>query len=99
MKKTLGVIAFLGYFGICVLLVAGLGYLWYSTGPAPVQPIAFPHTVHAGGLQMPCVYCHTFVAAPFSAAAFSIVVFCASAAAHAAASIAPVITLNISAPS
>jgi hypothetical protein len=25
---------------------------------APDQPIAFPHTVHAGKLQMNCLYCH-----------------------------------------
>ena len=60
MKKTLVAIAALGYFGVSVLLVGGLWYLWNSTGPAPVQPIAFPHTVHAGGLQIPCTYCHIF---------------------------------------
>ena len=61
MKKSLVGIAALGYFGACVLLVAGLGVLWHRSGPAPEQPIAFPHTVHAGQLQMPCTYCHTFV--------------------------------------
>ena len=61
MKKTLVTIAALGYFGACVLLVAGLGVLWHRSDPAPEQPIAFPHTVHAGQLQMPCTYCHTFV--------------------------------------
>lgn len=61
MRKTLVAIAAFGYFGACVLLVAGLGYLWHRSEPAPVQPIAFPHTVHAGQLQMPCTYCHTFV--------------------------------------
>lgn len=61
MKKALVAIAALGYFGACLLLVAGLGYLWHRSGPAPVQPIAFPHTIHAGGLQMPCTYCHAFV--------------------------------------
>ena len=69
MKKTLVAIAVLGYFGACVLLVAGLGYLWHRSDPAPGQPIAFPHTVHAGGLQMPCVYCHTFVERSRSAGA------------------------------
>ena len=61
MKKTLVAIAAFGYFGACVLLVAGLGVLWHRSDPAPEQPIAFPHTVHAGQLQMPCTYCHTFV--------------------------------------
>jgi Cytochrome c7 and related cytochrome c len=61
LKKWLVGIAAFGYFGACVLLVAGLGVLWYRSDPAPEQPIAFPHTVHAGQLQMPCTYCHTFV--------------------------------------
>ena len=61
MRKTLVAIAALGYFGSSVLLVAGLGYLWHRTGPSPAQPIAFPHTVHAGQLQIPCTYCHAFV--------------------------------------
>lgn len=61
MKKTLVAIAGLGYFGASVLLVAGLWYLWCRTDPAPAQPIAFPHTVHAGQLRIPCTYCHVFV--------------------------------------
>ena len=61
MKKTLVGIAALGYFGACVLLVAGLGVLWHRSDPAPEQPIAFPHTVHAGQLQIPCGYCHVFI--------------------------------------
>lgn len=61
MKKTLAAIAVVGYFGLSVLLVAGLGYLWYRTDPSPAQPIAFPHTVHAGQLQIPCTFCHAFV--------------------------------------
>jgi hypothetical protein len=69
LKKTLVAIAALGYFGACVLLVAGLWYLWHRSDPAPGQPIAFPHTVHAGQLQMPCTYCHTFVERSRSAGA------------------------------
>ena len=61
MKKTFISIAVLGYFGLSVLLVAGLGYTWHRSDPAPAQPIAFPHTVHAGQLQIPCTYCHVFV--------------------------------------
>ncbi len=29
--------------------------------PAPVQPIAFQHTVHAGKMQLPCTFCHRYV--------------------------------------
>ena len=60
MKKNLVAIAALGYFGLCALLVGGLGYAWHRTDPAPAQPIAFPHTVHAGQLQLKCTYCHAF---------------------------------------
>jgi len=69
LKKAIVAVLALGYFGASVLLVAGLGTLWCGTDPAPVQPIAFPLTVHAGGLQMPCVYCHTFVERSRSAGA------------------------------
>jgi hypothetical protein len=69
LKKTLVAIAALGYFGACVLLVAGLWYLWHRSDPAPGQPISFPHTVHAGQLGMPCAYCHAFVERSRSAGA------------------------------
>ena len=49
-----------------VLLVIGMS--WFSNAPfglsdAPAQPIAFPHTAHAGavedgGLGMQCEFCH-----------------------------------------
>src|SRR6266446_7308741 len=29
-----------------------------SEGNSPAQPIAFPHTIHAGTLKMNCLYCH-----------------------------------------
>ena len=29
-----------------------------NQGYAPVQPVAYSHAVHAGGLQIPCQYCH-----------------------------------------
>jgi hypothetical protein len=59
-KKPILVAALLGYFGASLLAVAGLGYLWYRSEPAPEQPIAFPHTVHAGALKLPCTFCHAF---------------------------------------
>jgi hypothetical protein len=60
LKKPIVIAALLGYFGAFLLVVAGLGYLWYRSDPAPEQPIAFPHTVHAGTLQLPCTFCHLF---------------------------------------
>ncbi|HLU25272.1 MAG TPA: cytochrome c3 family protein [Longimicrobiales bacterium] len=51
--------ALLGILGIVVL--AGTGVFAASARPfggAPAQPIPFPHDVHAGNLQIPCMYCH-----------------------------------------
>jgi len=47
-----------------VLVLAGAGILAATVGPfaaSPiVQPIAFPHDLHAGATsQIPCQYCHT----------------------------------------
>src|SRR5690606_30859989 len=44
-----------------IAILAGTGFVaqggWRFGGP-PEQPIAFPHDVHAGTLQIPCMYCH-----------------------------------------
>ena len=60
MKKPVLIAALIGYFGASLLAVGGLWYLWHLSDPAPEQPIAFPHTVHAGTLQLPCTFCHLF---------------------------------------
>lgn len=46
------------FFILFVPLVVGIG-VWrgFFTTP-PVQPIAFPHTIHAGGLGLACDFCH-----------------------------------------
>jgi hypothetical protein len=31
----------------------------FSRGYAPTQPIAFSHRLHAGTMQIPCLYCHS----------------------------------------
>jgi hypothetical protein len=48
--------------GVLVLLVvAAIGA--FTVGPLSggglTQPIAFPHDIHAGTNQIPCMYCHT----------------------------------------
>lgn len=60
MKKPKGGLLILGYAGLLVLLGAGLAYLWSRAELAPGQPIAFPHTTHAGTLRLPCTFCHEF---------------------------------------
>lgn len=51
--------ALLGIVG--ALALAGSGMVAAGIGPfdgGEDQPIAFPHNVHAGDLQIPCLYCH-----------------------------------------
>ncbi len=47
---------------VAVLAVAGSGMVVAGLGPLggndPQQPIAFPHDLHAGKNQIPCMYCH-----------------------------------------
>ena len=60
MKRTIARLAVLGYFGGFLVLAGGLWYAWYRAYPAPDQPIDFPHTIHAGSMQLPCTFCHAF---------------------------------------
>lgn len=49
----------LGLTGVVVL--AGTGFVvvgMQGRGGPPEQPIAFPHDIHAGEAQIPCMYCH-----------------------------------------
>ncbi len=48
-----------GYFGLFLLATGGLWWTWETFQKPPAQPIAFPHTVHAGRLALPCTYCHS----------------------------------------
>jgi hypothetical protein len=49
------------YFGVLLLIAAGLWVSWHRSGLAPDQPIAFPHTIHVSKLNLPCNFCHIFV--------------------------------------
>lgn len=45
-----------------VLALGGTGMIASAVGPfggTPEQPIAFPHDLHAGTSQIPCMYCHS----------------------------------------
>jgi Cytochrome c7 and related cytochrome c len=39
-------------------VIAAVSRLGVQKGYAPEQPIAFPHSVHAGTNRIPCLYCH-----------------------------------------
>jgi hypothetical protein len=59
MRVQLTVLALLG-----AVLTGGAGAWQLSRigihqGYSPAQPIAFPHKVHAGDNQIPCLYCHS----------------------------------------
>ena len=41
------------------LLARGATRIGVHQGYAPEQPIAFPHSVHAGDNKIPCLYCHS----------------------------------------
>lgn len=51
----------LGVVGLAIAGGAGayqLSRLGIQQGYSPIQPIAFPHKVHAGDNKIPCLYCH-----------------------------------------
>lgn len=47
--------------GVLVVVLIGAGVLAVGAvgGAGPEQPIPFPHDVHAGTNQIPCMYCHS----------------------------------------
>lgn len=50
--------AVLGIVGALALAGSGIIAAGGSIGGKKEQPIAFPHDVHAGTLEIPCMYCH-----------------------------------------
>lgn len=54
----------LGFFGLVAVVIVALGYNWtHIQKPRldPVQPIKFPHYIHAGNLSLDCKFCHKYV--------------------------------------
>jgi len=43
-----------------VLIAVGVALTISRRSPAPPQPIAFSHKIHAGDYQIPCAYCHIY---------------------------------------
>ena len=58
--RLLARLSLAGYFGLALLALALLAWYRGESPVAPVQPIAFPHTVHAGRLGLACTFCHAF---------------------------------------
>lgn len=56
---------FVGFVSVCLTIALG-SWSWVTMwntnvhqGYQPVQPIKFPHDLHAGAMQMKCQYCHS----------------------------------------
>jgi len=54
------------FFVLICVSIAGASWTWMGmwntnvhTGYQPVQPIKFPHDLHAGAMQIKCQYCHS----------------------------------------
>ena len=60
MARLLLNLGIIGYFGLFLLAAVALGGYWTGDRQQPQQPIAFPHTVHAGTLQLACEFCHRY---------------------------------------
>lgn len=54
----IGGLALAGWFALWLVALGALAAWRQSTPLAPAQPIAFPHTIHAGRLAIPCTFCH-----------------------------------------
>jgi len=61
-SRLLTLVLVVGIAGGVFLLIPALGSirLWgVQQGYEPPQPIAFSHRLHAGEMQIPCLYCHS----------------------------------------
>ena len=56
-KRFLGTAIF-GYFALFMVLTLLIGLRWNKERKAPEQPIAFSHEIHAGTLNLECLFCH-----------------------------------------
>ena len=58
LPAKLGPVALAAWFGLWLAALGALAAWRHTTPLAPAQPIAFPHTIHAGRLGIPCTFCH-----------------------------------------
>lgn len=60
-KAVVGVSSLIVFITLMVWGLQGLGNIGVIQGYQPSQPIAFPHTIHAGVNAIDCKYCHNSV--------------------------------------
>jgi hypothetical protein len=58
LKKYIGIVLALGFFGVFALVYVTFGVDYYRNKQAPDQPIAFSHAIHAGKVGLQCLFCH-----------------------------------------
>ncbi|MEK6289287.1 MAG: cytochrome c3 family protein [Acidobacteriota bacterium] len=59
--RTAKIISLLVTIAGAIVLLQGATFTWLGNqqGYEPAQPIAFSHKVHAGDIQIQCLYCHS----------------------------------------
>ncbi|MEZ4599827.1 MAG: cytochrome c3 family protein [Syntrophotaleaceae bacterium] len=62
MMRRVFFIALSAFFIFCLLAITAWALLRSRVQEKPEQPVAFPHTVHAGRLGLACDFCHESVA-------------------------------------
>ncbi|HQU70842.1 MAG TPA: cytochrome c3 family protein [Calditrichia bacterium] len=50
-----------GFFSVIALGMLGAGAFWVKYEKPEPQPIAYPHDLHAGKLNLECTHCHVYV--------------------------------------
>lgn len=60
MKKQIVPLAIFGYFAFAAAVLLAMGFYWKAFEKTPDQPINFPHYIHAGKLNLPCLHCHQY---------------------------------------
>ena len=60
-SRIITIILAIGLGASCVLLASRIGQFHFPGNQqdySPTQPIAYSHRLHAGDMQIPCLYCH-----------------------------------------
>ncbi|UCE05683.1 MAG: cytochrome c3 family protein [bacterium] len=60
MKKYTRPLLIGGYFGIFILIILLLGFIWHTYKEAPEQPIAYSHQKHLTFVGLECNHCHSY---------------------------------------
>lgn len=59
--RTIVPLILAGFFGTMAVATFAMSAYWETYEKVPDQPIAFPHDIHAGDLNIACTHCHQYV--------------------------------------